>query len=352
MATQSGEPAIGSTMRAWRVRTPGSLVTEPLELVEATVPEPGPGEALVRVLTCGVCRTDLHVAEGDLPVHRPHVTPGHEVVGLVVGHGEPTHSGSGHRFPVGDRVGIPWLRTTCGVCRLCRAGRENLCPASRYTGWDADGGYAEYATVPESFAYRIPDAFGDTAAAPLLCAGIIGYRALRRANVPPGGRLGLYGFGGSAHLTAQLALRQGIEVHVLTRGSGARALARRLGAASVGESHERPPVPLDSAILFAPAGDIVPVALGALAPGGTLAVAGIHLSDIPSLGYQRHLFHERTLTSVESNTRRDGEEFLELAARLGVHAETTSWAFEDAPAALAHLAAGDVRGAGVLQVAQ
>lgn len=342
---------LARTMRAWRVGRPGPLATRPLEFVEAPVPRPGPGEVLLRVSTCGVCRTDLHVTEGDLPVRRPHVVPGHEVVGEVVARGEPAPSGAPPRFATGDRVGVAWLRSTCGTCRACRSGRENLCPASRYTGWDADGGYAEFATVPEAYAYRLPDGVDDVAAAPLLCAGIIGYRALRRAQVPPGGRLGLYGFGGSAHLTAQLALAQGMEVHVLTRGEAARALALRLGAASAGEARATPPVPLDAAILFAPAGDLVPVALEALAPGGTLAVAGIHLSDVPGLGYARHLFHERTLTSVESNTRRDGEEFLTLAARLGIRAHTTTYDLEDAPRALAHLAAGDVEGAGVLRLA-
>lgn len=336
-----------TTMRAWVVRAPAPISQQPLELVELPVPEPGPGEVLVRVLTCGVCRTDLHVAEGDLAVHRPRVVPGHEIVGEVVGAGA-----GAARFAVGDRVGVPWLRRTCGTCRCCRSGRENLCRSSHYTGWDADGGYAEYTTVPEGFAYRIPAAFDDVAAAPLLCAGIIGYRALRRAQVPPGGRLGLYGFGGSAHLTAQLALAQGAEVHVLTRGEEARQFALDLGAASAGDARDMPPVALDSAIIFAPAGDIVPFALEALAPGGTLALAGIHVSDVPPLNYQRHVFHERTLTSVESNTRRDGEEFLTLAARLGIRPETTVYRFDHAAHALEYLAAGDVRGAGVLRVAE
>lgn len=333
-------------MRAWQVRTPGPLASGPLEFVEKPTPEPGPGEVLVRVLTCGVCRTDLHVTEGDLPVHRPHVTPGHEIVGQVVGSGV-----GAQRFALGERIGVPWLRRTCGVCRACRTGRENLCAASTYTGWDADGGYAEYTTVPEGFAYRLPDGFDDATAAPLLCAGIIGYRALRRAEVPPGGVLGLYGFGGSAHLTAQVALAQGIEVHVLTRGERARSFALELGCASAGDARDIPPVALDSAILFAPAGDIVPYALAALGPGGTLACAGIHLSDIPVLDYQRHVFHEKTLTSVESNTRRDGEEFLTLAVRLGLHPSTHEYLLEDADKALGYLAAGDIEGAGVLRVA-
>ncbi len=336
---------IPTTMAAWRVHTPGPLATGPIDLIEKPVPIPGPGEVLVRVLTCGVCRTDLHVVEGDLPQHRANITPGHEIVGEVVGFGPGTR-----RFRSGDRVGIPWLRSTCGSCRFCRSGRENLCRSSRYTGWDDHGGYAEYATVPEGFAYRIPTQFDDASAAPLLCAGIIGYRALRRARVPQGGRLGLYGFGGSAHITAQLAMRQGVEVHVLTRGEHARELALQLGAASAGDARDMPPVPLDSAIIFAPVGDIVPVALEALVPGGTLAIAGIHLTDIPPLTYEKHVFHEKTITSVESNTRRDGEEFLVLASRLGIRPTTTEYPLEDAGDALAYLAAGDVEGAGVLRV--
>ncbi|WP_241731393.1 zinc-binding alcohol dehydrogenase family protein, partial [Dietzia sp. B44] len=218
-----------TTMRAWVVREPAPLARSPLDLVELPVPEPGPGEILLRVLTCGVCRTDLHVATGDLPCRRPRVVPGHEIVGEVVG------SGPGCvRFLTGDRVGVPWLRATCGSCGACRAGRENLCARSSYTGWDADGGYAEFTTAAEAFAYALPDGIDDLSAAPLLCAGIIGYRALKRAALPPGGRLGVYGFGGSAHLTAQLALAQGAEVHVLTRGEGARRLALDLGAASAG----------------------------------------------------------------------------------------------------------------------
>ncbi len=332
-----------ATMHAWEVARPGPVDTRPLRAVQRAVPEPGDGEVLVRVRACGVCRTDLHLAEGDLPPRRPGTVPGHEVVGEVVALG----AGAG-RWAEGDRVGVAWLRRTCGTCRFCRAGRENLCPESRYTGWDADGGYAEYVVVPAAYAYRVPDGFDDVHAAPLLCAGIIGYRALRLAEVPPGGRLGIYGFGGSAHITAQVALRQGAEVHVLTRGEGARALARDLGAASVGGPRDAPPVELDAAILFAPAGDLVPVALAALGPGGTLAVAGIHLSDVPGLDYQRHLFRERALRSVTSNTRRDGEELLLLADRLGVEVTARPRSLAEADRALADLAAGDVRGATVL----
>jgi len=336
-------------MRSWQVTDPAPIDSDPapLRLVERPVPEPAAGEVLVQVLACGVCRTDLHVAEGDLPVHRAHVTPGHEIVGRVVGFGK----GTG-RFAPGDRIGIPWLRRTCGVCSYCRSGRENLCSRSSYTGWDQDGGYAEYATVPEGFAYRIPDRYDPATAAPLLCAGIIGYRALRRAEVPAGGRLGLYGFGGSAHITAQIALAQGVEVHVFTRGARARTFALELGAASAGGSGDPAPVPLDSAIIFAPAGQIVPRALENLAPGGTLALAGIHMSDVPPLDYQSHLFHEKRLTSVESNTRRDGEEFLTLADRLGIDPRVTRYPLERADEALRHLGHGDMAGAGVLSISE
>ena len=330
------------TSRAWVV-TGRFAGPDRLELVTREAPRPAPDEVLVRVHVCGVCRTDLHLAEGDLAPRSPRVTPGHEVVGAVAALGS-----SVTRFAVGDRVGVAWLRRTCGECRWCRSGRENLCRASTYTGWDADGGFAEWVTVPAAFAYRIPESFDDLTAAPLLCAGIIGYRALRRAALPPGGRLGLYGFGASAHITAQIALAQGAEVHVLTRGAEARALALELGAASAGEAYDAPPVPLDAAILFAPVGELVPTALAALDQGGTAAVAGIHLSDIPELDYQRHLFRERTLTSVTANTRRDGEELLRLAAALGIRPRVTAYPFQDADRALVDLADGRVTGAAAL----
>jgi propanol-preferring alcohol dehydrogenase len=243
------------------------------------------------------------------------------------------------------------LAASCGRCRYCRAQRENLCLAPLFTGWDVDGGFAEYLVAREDFVYLLPKGFDDVAAAPLLCAGIIGYRALHRAELPPGGRLGLYGFGGSAHLTAQVALAQGATVHVVTRSAADQALARELGAASVGDAFAQPPEPLDAAILFAPVGSLVPVALAALDRGGTLAVAGIHLSDIPVLSYQDHLFQERTLRSVTANTRADGEEFLALADRIGVRATTTVYPFEAVDQALADLAHDRFNGAAVIQVA-
>lgn len=327
-------------MRAWRSDADGHGA---LRLEEVPVPAPATHEVLVRVRACGVCRTDLHVTDGDLPRRRSPVVPGHEIVGDVVARGADVRD-----LAVGDRVGIAWLRETCGRCRWCHRGAENLCRSSRYTGWDADGGYAEYAVAPAAYVYRAPRDVSDLQLAPLLCAGIIGYRALRRANVPPDGRLGIYGFGGSAHLTAQVALAQGIEVHVLTRDPAARRLALDLGVSSAGAAADEPPVRLDSAIVFAPAGELVPVALAALEQGGTVAMAGIHLTDIPSLDYQRHLFREKTLTSVTSNTRADGERLLELAQRLGVRATVTPYPFERAHEALGDLAADRVSGAAVL----
>jgi propanol-preferring alcohol dehydrogenase len=271
--------------------------------------------------------------------------PGHEVVGTVDALGPGCR-----RFREGQRAGIAWLRSTCGRCRWCRSGRENLCSDPRFTGWDADGGYAEWAVVDEAYAYELPENFDDEHAAPLLCAGIIGYRALRRADLPPGGRLGIYGFGASAHLATQVALAGGATVHVLTRSDAAQRLALDLGAHSAGPADGTPPEPLDAAILFAPAGDLVPVALAALDRGGTLAIAGIHLSDVPRLDYQRHLFLERQVRSVTANTRADGEEFLALAGRLGVRVTTTPYPLGAADQALADLAADRVTGAAVLIV--
>jgi alcohol dehydrogenase, propanol-preferring len=331
------------SMRAWVVNRPGPVDSGPLERVEKEIPEPGPRQVRVRVSVCGVCRTDLHLAEGDLTPKHPRVVPGHEVVGVVDRLG-PECS----RLQAGDRVGVPWLAHTCGVCRFCTSGRENLCIAPLFTGWDLDGGYADYAVVEEDYAYRLPAEFSDEDAAPLLCAGIIGYRALRRADLPQGGRLGIYGFGGSAHLTAQIAMAEGARVHVLTRGAEAQKLARELGAASVGEADAQPPEPLDAAILFAPVGTLVLPALAALDRGGTLAIAGIHLSDIPTLHYEDYLFEERTLRSVTANTRRDGEEFLALAARIPVQVTTTPYPFDQADTALRDLAHGRVNGVAVL----
>jgi propanol-preferring alcohol dehydrogenase len=333
-------------VRAWALDHPAPAAEHSLHLVDRHVPEPAPNEILVKVQVCGVCRTDLHLVEGDLAPRRPGVVPGHEVVGYVTAQGN-----QARRFSEGERVGIAWLRSTCGVCRFCARGDENLCIAPLFTGWDADGGYGEYAVVDEHYAYRIPEVFSDCEAAPLLCAGIIGYRSLLRAALPPGGRLGIYGFGGSAHLTAQVALHQGATVHVMTRAADARKLALSLGCSSAQGADDPPPEPLDAAILFAPVGTLVLPALTALDRGGRLSIAGIHLSDIPQLNYERHLFEERELVSVTANTRRDGEDFLALAAEIPIRPTTTEYPFEKTDIALEDLARDAVNGAAVVRVA-
>ena len=332
-------------MRAWVVdrSSPGA---HPLRLIDRPVPEPGPGEVLLRVSTCGVCRTDLHLVEGDLPPRRSGVTPGHQIVGEVVGLGP-----GSSRVRLGTRVGVAWVRATCGRCRFCVRGDDNLCLDPRFTGWDADGGFAEQAVAPEACLYRLPDGFDDLHAAPLLCAGIIGYRALLRSRPRPGGSVGLWGFGASAHLTLQVALHQGARVHVFTRAPAAQELALRLGASSAQGVYDASPEPLDSAVLFAPVGELVPAALAALDRGGTLAVAGVHLSDIPPLGYDDHLFEERTLTSVTANTRMDGEELLRLAEAVPLRPEVSAYPFEALDRALADLAADRLVGTAVIAVA-
>lgn len=337
-----------STMMAWHVTRPGDVDGEPLAWASRMVPEPRLGEVRLRVVVCGVCRTDLHVTEGDLGVHRAHVTPGHEIVGVVDAVGDGVS-----RFVPGDRVGVAWLRHTCGVCAYCLRGDENLCPESRYTGWDADGGYGQFAVAPADFCYRLPPGYSDEELAPLLCAGIIGYRALKRAGLPEGPaadgwRLGLYGFGGSAHLAAQVALVRGARIHVMTREAGARQLARDLGAASVQGAYDSPPEKLDAAVLFAPVGDLVPVALRALDRGGVLAIAGIHLSDVPSLNYENELFYEREVRSVTSNTRGDGQEFLAFAAAHHLDVTTRPYPLASALDALRDLKRGNFAGAAVL----
>ncbi len=330
-------------MRVLALAAPAPIETGPLRVEERAVPEPAAGEVLVRVLACGVCRTDLHLVEGDLPLVKSPIVPGHQVVGRV------ERSGPGAaRFAPGERVGIAWLRWTCGACTFCASGRENLCGRCAFTGWHADGGFADYAIVPAAYAYRIPPAFSDAAAAPLLCAGIIGYRALKRSEVPPGGRLGIYGFGSSAHVTLQVARARGCEVFVCTRQASHRELARRLGAAWVGDLRDAPPAPTDGTIIFAPVGDLVPVALRNLARGGTLALAGIHMTPVPALDYERDLFYERQVRSVTANTRADGEELLAEAARIPVRPETTTFPLGEANRALAVLKRGGFTGSGVL----
>jgi propanol-preferring alcohol dehydrogenase len=332
------------TMRAMRVRTPRPVEDRPLECCEEPIPEPADGEVRLKVEACGVCRTDLHVAEGDLPPQRPSVVPGHEVVGRIDALGRGAQG-----FREGDRVGIAWLHRSCGACPFCARGSENLCLAPRFTGWHVDGGYAEYGVAPAEFVYRLPEAADAAALAPLLCAGIIGYRAFALSGVAPGERLGLFGFGGSAHIAIQVARHFGCEVYVWSRGEAHQSLARELGAAWVGESGARAPAAVRGAILFAPAGELVPRALECLERGGTLAVAGIHLSEIPPLDYQRHLFQERVLRSVTANTRSDGRELLRLAAAVPLVTRTAAYSLERANEALLDLKHDRIRGAAVLR---
>ncbi len=317
----------------------------PLRLHDVPVPEPGPGQVRVRVLACGVCRTDLHIVEGDLaPAKRP-VIPGHETVGIV------ERAGRGVRaVKEGDRVGIAWLQNTCQVCEFCRSERANLCERPIFSGYHVDGGYAEYALVSEAYIYRLPSVFSDEEAAPLLCAGIIGYRALRLSGVKPGQRLGMYGFGASAHVTIQVARHWGCSVYVCSLREEHRALARELGAVWVGGAAEAPPDKLHGAIVFAPAGEIVIPALRALDRGGTVALAGIHMTPIPAIDYDRELFGERVIRSVTANTKQDGEELFREAAAIPIRPHTQRFALEAANQALQALKAGTVKGAAVLTV--
>jgi propanol-preferring alcohol dehydrogenase len=321
------------------------IATGPLKMTELPDPLPGPGQVRLRVNCCAICRTDLHVIGGDLPVRKLPLVPGHQIVGVVDALGPGCR-----RLGAGQRVGVAWLRHTCGACRFCRTGRENLCDGPLFTGYHADGGYAEYAVVDEGFAYEIPPGFPDIQAAPLLCAGIVGYRALKRSGVPDGGKLALYGFGSSAHVVAQIALHRGCQVYVVTRGESHRQLARQMGAAWVGQRAEDMPVRADGAILFAPAGELVPAALARLEKGGTLVLAGIHMSPIPAMDYETCLFYERDVRSVTANTRADGRELLAEAARLSLRPHVTTYPLEAANRALQDLAADGINGTGVLVV--
>ena len=326
-------------MLAWSTtETPGVLARS-----VRPIPDISDHELLVRVEACGVCRTDLHVIDGELGTHRAGRVPGHQIVGTVVRTGRLVT-----RISTGARVGIAWLRSTCGTCRWCRQGRENLCPDSVFTGWDVDGGFAEYTTVPEAYAYMLPVVSDVDIAAPLLCAGIIGFRALTRSALPPGGRLGLYGFGSSAHITATLARATGAELFVMTRGEENRALARSMGCEFVGDALASPPVPLDSALVFAPAGELVPAALRSTTRGGTVVLAGIHMSQIPAMDYQAHLFYERDLKSVTSNTRSDGDALLRVARALNVTPIVTRYPFERTADAVNDLRAGATSGSLVI----
>ncbi|HEU4438673.1 MAG TPA: zinc-dependent alcohol dehydrogenase family protein [Methylomirabilota bacterium] len=330
-------------MRAMLLRAQGPIGSSPLDAAEIPAPNPGSEEVRVRVRCCATCRTDLHVIEGDLPPRRMPVVPGHQAVGVVDALGP-----GASRFRIGDRVGIAWLRSTCGVCAFCTTGRENLCERSTYTGWTHDGGYATSCCVPEAFAYPIPAVFDDAEAAPLLCAGIIGYRALRRSQVPRGGRLALFGFGSSAHITLQVARHWGCTVYAATRDAAHRRLALDLGARWAGGTRDPLPERVDAAIVFAPAGELVPVALQSLEKGGTVALAGIHMSDLPAMAYEPNLFWEKTLQSVTANTRDDGRELLTEAAAIPIRPRVTRYPMTDANSALQALAADRVAGTAVL----
>lgn len=332
-------------MRAMVLESLKPVEAGPLELRDIPVPEPGKGEILIKVRCCGVCHTDLHVVTGELPRRRSPLVPGHEVVGTVVGAGE----GAG-RFAAGQRVGAAWLRSACGECRFCRSGRENLCENAEFNGYDADGGYAEYMALPETFAYAVPDRFGDEEAAPLLCAGIVGYRALRLSGIEPGGTLGMYGFGGSAHIGLQIAKRRGARVFVFTRSAAHQEMARALGADWVGTAQDEPPDRLTNAIIFAPVGALYLDALRRLDRGGTVVSAGIHMSPLPELDYDRLLYHERRMLSVANATRRDGEELLEAAADIPVKTTVRAFPLEAANEALKLLRAGRIDGAAVLRI--
>jgi propanol-preferring alcohol dehydrogenase len=333
------------TMNAMVLSGTADVSASPLRLRELSIPQPGPGQVLVRLTVCGICRTDLHVIEGELERPKLPLIPGHQAVGVIsdVGPGVTERT-------AGERVGIAWLQGTCGQCEFCRSSRENLCPGARFTGYQVDGGYAEYAVVPAPFAYPIPSIFADEEAAPLLCAGIIGYRALRLSGIQPGQRLGLYGFGASAHIAIQIARHWGCEVYVCSLKPDHQALASELGARWVGGASDRPPVPLHGSIIFAPAGELVPPALRALERGGTLALAGIHMSPIPSLDYDRELFGERVIRSVTANTRQDGLDLLRDAAAIPIRPRTQRFPLDEANRALQALKAGTIKGAGVLAI--
>lgn len=329
-------------MKACVLRSPAPVDTNPLEYTEVPQPQPGRGEALVRVNFCGVCRTDLHVVEGELPPRKPHVIPGHQVVGVIERLGE-----GASRFQTGTRVGIPWLHSTDQSCEYCRAGKENLCDHPIFTGYTVNGGYAQYAVASENFVYAIPDSFPDDQAAPLLCAGIIGFRCLRLSDLKAGARLAFYGFGAAAHVAIQVARHWGVDVYAATRGKKHQQLALQLGAIWAGEATEAPPAQLDAAIVFAPAGELVPPALKALKKGGVLVLGGIHMSPIPSFDYNL-LYWERIIRSVANNTREDGQDFLRVAAEIPVHTTVTSYPLQDANRALNDLKNDRVNGAAIL----
>ncbi len=336
-------------MKGWGVTDPAPVETRPLDLFDLPTPSPEADEILVEVDVCGICRTDLHVVEGDLPQHLIPVIPGHQIVGRVAKKGDDVHD-----LNIGDRVGVAWLARTCGHCSHCRAGRENLCISPRFTGWTIDGGFTEYAIAAGAFAYPLPDNVPDLQAAPLLCAGIIGFRALKLTGLDDrgwsGARLGIYGFGAAGHVAIQLARARGAEVYVATRDRDRhQALASELGATWIGDAFDRPPHQLDASIIFAPAGELIPPALEALDKGGSLVLGGIHMSPIPSFPYSL-LYGERVVRTVANNTRADGREFLAEAARIPVHTHVQSWSFDDVNDALIALKHDAIKGAGVVKV--
>lgn len=332
-------------MIAMLCETPGPVESAPLKQCELPIPEPAENEVLIAVEVCGVCRTDLHVVEGELPPHRLPIVPGHEVVGRV------ERVGAGvTRFQQGDRVGAAWLYASCGRCPYCLRNQENLCDHPLFTGYDKDGGYAEYMVAREAFVYPLPETLSAAEAAPFLCAGIIGYRSFRRSEIQSGAPIGLYGFGASAHIVLQIARYHGCDVYVCTRGQNHQDLAREMGAVWVGEADAMPPTPLQSGIVFAPAGELVPIALRALDRGGTLALAGIYMTPIPEMDYQECLFQEKNLRSVTANTRQDGQALLQLAAEIPLHTHTQEFPLTEANAALLALKQDRVNGAAVLRV--
>ena len=333
-------------MKACLLRAPARIETNPLEFTDAPAPNPDKGEVLVRVHACGVCRTDLHVIEGELSPRKSPVVPGHQVVGVVEKQGE-----GSHRYAIGARVGVAWLHHTDGVCEYCRMGNENLCDNPTFTGYSVDGGYAEYIVAPEDFVYAIPQGFSDEQAAPLLCAGIIGFRCLRLSGIKPGGRLGFYGFGAAAHVAIQVARHWNVTAYASTRDARHQKLALELGAAWAGGTLDAPPEKLDAAIVFAPAGEIVPAALAALRKGGVLVLGGIHMSPIPSFGYDL-LYQERVICSVANNTREDGEDFLRVAAEIPVQMHTQIFPLSEANRALNALKNDAIEGAAVLRVSE
>lgn len=330
-------------MKAWRLHKPALVEQKPLRLEEIPDPSMTPGDILLRVHACGLCHTDIHVIEADLSLSVLPLTPGHQIVG-VVGKVEGLSE-----FKVGDRVGIPWLHATCGTCEYCRDGKENLCDNARFTGYHADGGYAEYAKINSGFAYHLPEGFPDMQAAPLLCAGVIGYRALRLSDVKPGGRIGLYGFGASAHLGIQILRHRECEVYVVTRSRHHRELAEELGAVWTGSAEEKMPHALDSAVIFAPAGQLVPAALRAVKKGGTVALAGIHMSPVPEMEFSL-LYEERTLRSVANSTRADVRELLKIAVEVPIRVEVEEFPFTALNEAMLKLKRSEIRGSGVVTI--